>query len=288
VSLFGKDKPAETPAPAVADPPVTRAEFGALDATLKALAESVRDLAQRPVIVQSHQPEAPPMAAEITDEGLDAAVAEGKGAGHIKELIDRRVAAAKREAAAEIGTVREYGTTMLGSLAERTFIAGLSEADKKLLVRYEKEVRGLLSQCEPALRGHPDTWQACFNNVKGVHSDELANERVEGELRRRADEATAAAAPQPGSRTARGASGGSDDDDAIPTVAEVLGDKAEFFGEMDEADFIRRINRGKPASQKYKDWNDYVTRGRAIDKELAAIRGGLTGNGDEAMPKGLQ
>lgn len=297
MSFFRKPEPtpaapAAAPAPA-AEPPVSRAEFSALDQKLGGLTDAIRELAQRPVIVQPSAPEpAAPVFTPISDAEIAAAFRQGEdhGAAKVRELVSQEVGQAVRTAGAEIGAVRDYGTSTLGTLAERTFFNGLDADDRALFKRYEKEVRGLAGQCEPALRGRPETWEACFTNVLGAHRKELENERIEATIRQREAEAAAAAAPQPGVRTPRAAAG-VDSDDEIPSAMDLLGAEAASkhgISELDEADFLRMVNRGKPATKKYKTWEDYVRRGREIDAELAAIRSGETDNGDEPLPRSMR
>lgn len=284
MSIFGKgNTPENTPAAdPPADPPVTRSEFSALDGRLAKLTESIEQLASRPVVVQAAAPEAPLPPTDVADEDIDAAIAEGKGAARVKELISRKIDAAKREMAGELGTFRNYGTTMLGSLAERTFVAALDQEDKALFTRFEKEVRGLVNQCDPALRGHPDTWETSFNAVVGQHRHEISAERVEAERRRIAEE-SAAPPPTPGNS---GSPRSSDVNEAAPTIQELAGE-FPHLGDMTEDEFIRKINRGKPSRQRYKDWNDYITRGREIDKQLAAMHDGSDVE-DGDLPRSLQ
>lgn len=283
--LFGPKKEAEVTPVADENAPATRAEFSALDARLAQLAGSIEQLASRPVVVQAAAPVAVAAAPDASDEEIDSAIAEGKGAGHIKRLIARRLDEARREVSAELGAVRDYGTTMLGSVAERAFVAGLTEADRGLFRRFEQDVRGLVGQCEPALRGHPETWETAFSAILGQpsHRMTLETERVEAELRRRDAVTAAANAPQPGRS---GSPRGMDADDAIPTLVELAGD-FPHLGDMSEAEFVKKMNRGKPKAQHYKDWADYIERGRQIEKSLLALRDGSDDGGEGALPGSL-
>lgn len=276
------------PAPNPDDAPVTRAEFSKLDATLSRLAESFEANANRPVVVNQAAPAAPPKA-RLTDAEINERAAAGDVAGAIRALAEERIGEAESRAATEIGAVRDYGTTMLGTLADRAFVATLDADDKRVFTKYEKEIRALVGQCEPALRGHPDTWQACFNNVTGIHRKELENERLEQELRRRAeDDEQRRTAPMPGAGgRARGAAPGEGADD-VPTIQEVAGEFAGRMGDMTDEDFIRRINRGKRAGERYKDFADYMKRGQEIDARLAAIGSGDDDGGQGPLPNSLR
>ncbi len=266
---------APPPAPNPDDAPVTRGEFNRLDATLNRLAESMEASAGRPVVVQA-PPSAMPPEPEITDTEINDAIAEGKGADVMRRLLDRAVGKARQEVASEVGAIRDYGTTMLGTLADRAFIAALDADDKSLFKRFEKEIRSLVNQCEPALRGHPQTWETAFNTIVGTHRKELDSEAREAVLRQQAnDEAARSVAPQPGAG-GRPRNAPSEGDDEVPTIQELAGPEfaGAYLGDMSEEEFIRKINRGKRAGQRYKDWNDYIARGRAIDQRLNAIREG--------------
>lgn len=288
MSIFNRSEPTppaapspEAPAPAASDA-ASRADFTLLSGQLGTLIESVRDLAQRPVIVQPSAPPAPAALTDVPDAELDEAIREGKGST-VKELVDRKIAAARRELASEVAGLRDYGAATMGSLAEKGFVNGLELAERELFVRFEKEIKGLVGQCDPALRGNPETWQAAFDNILGRNHKVLSAERAESFVRQRD---AAAAAPTPGSSGAAPANRAPED--SIPDLHAVAGEFGSMLGDMNEAEFIRKINRGKPAAQKYKDWTDYVLRGRKLDEQLGALRDGSDDGGVGSLPASLQ
>ncbi len=275
MSIFNRNNPPQSPAETPAAPPaaetgVSRAEF---DQKFTEMMGAIRDLAQRPVVVQGPAAYAPPPPPEITDEELTEAIASGQGAGKVRELVQRRLDAARAEVGREVAAVRDHGAMALGDLAERTFFAGLDPEDRAIFQRYKDEVKGLVNGCEPALRGIVQTWEACFANITGQHRKELEREATEAALRRHA-EASAPAAPQPG----RGGRVQPNDDTDIPSITDYVGGDQRFDG-MTEDEFIRKMNRGKTAKERYKDWNDYVSRGKEIERQLRAI---TSGDDDEA------
>lgn len=266
MSIFSRTPPAAEPAATPPAEPVSRAEF---DDKFSKMMGAIQDLAQRPVVVHQNQPAAPPPP-EITDEEINEALASGNGASRVKEMVRRQLDVARGEVAREVGAVREHGAASLGALAEKTFVIGLDTDDRAIFGRYEDEIKNLVNQCEPALRGMPQTWEACFATVAGAHRKELESEWKEAALRQRAEDETRAAAPQPGRAGGRAPV---NDDGEIPTIADFVGTDQRFEG-VTEEEFIRKINRGKPAGEKYKDWADYNTRGKAIEKQLRALATG--------------
>jgi len=169
-------------------------------------------------------------------------------------------------------------------LAERASATGM---DPELAKRFGPEIKALVEMCDPELRGHPDTWQTAYHTVIGRHQPELQAEIREAAIRQHADETSRAAAlPGKGARPQPNA-----DADEVPTLQEVLGvEAASKFNmtDLSEEEFLRRINRGKPARQRYKDWNDYCARGVELDRQLANLRDGLDDGGEGDLPKSLQ
>jgi hypothetical protein len=284
MALFSKKEDPAAPAViAAAVPPasdhVTKAEFSALDARLARLTDVMEQSVNRPVVVQAP---AAPLAVEpdVTDEEIDTALADGKGgASRIKQLLDQKIGRATRAFQAELDTFRNYGTTMLGTLAERS---ATQDMDPQLAKRFDREIRELVNQCDPALRGHPETWKTAYETVCGRHTVELRQEAIEADRRQHAEEEQARAA-LPG-KDARPASPSADD---VPTIQELAGE-FPHLGDMSEDEFIRKMNRGKSAKARYKDWADYNARGHAIDAQLRALRDGDDDGGEGAIPALLQ
>jgi hypothetical protein len=273
MALFNRTTPEPPAVPPPATPPVepgvSRAEF---DEKFTRMMGAIENLAQRPVVVNQPAPAAPAYVAppEITDEELTEAITSGRGAEKVKELVQRKLDAARRDVSAEVQGMRDYGAMAFSNLAERSFFLGLDEEDRAVFKRFEDEVKQIVNQCEPQLRGVPNTWETALNVVVGHHRKELEAERVEAALRRHAEDAAAAQAPQPGRSGGRQPS---NDDTTIPTVQDFVGG-IKGFEDLTEGEFIRKINRGKPAGQRYKDWADYYTRGKDIDAQLAALATG--------------
>lgn len=279
MGLFNRTTPTtdNQPAPSGDTPPaasgVSREEF---DAKFTQMMGAIQALAERPVVVQTNAaaPPPPPPPADITDEELTEAIASGNAAGKVKELVERKLQAARAEVGREVAAVRDHGALALGELAERTFANSLDSDDRRIFQQYEREVKDLVNQCEPGLRGIVQTWEACYATIVGKHRKDLEREFREAALRQQAEQTSTA--PTPGRSGGRAPNDG--DDGYIPTLQEVVGPAAlshfRDLENMTEDEFIRRINRGKPSGQRYKDWNDYVTRGKDIDRQLAALASG--------------
>ena len=285
MGLFSKETPpAETPNDAA---PVTRGEFSALIDKIGDLATAVKESNSRPVVVQAAAAPEPPAELDVSDEEIESAIAEGgKGAAsRIKAAMDRRLNAARREVSREVEAVKNYGTTMLGSLAEKTFANGLSPRDRAIFARYEGEVKKLVSQSGADLAGHMDTWGAAFKYVKGDHEEQLQNEHVEATLRQRAEDeehTRTAALPGAGGRPAT-----TPEHEPIPTLADLAAGHPALEG-IDETEFLRRMNKGRPKATRFKDWGDYMSRGRALQAQISAIRDGNDDGGEGTMPAALQ
>jgi hypothetical protein len=287
MSLFGNKS---APEPPVTEPPVVepafdvKAAFTGLDQRLAQLAGIVEQVATRPVQVNAAPPPLVPEPPEISDAELEALIADGKGGPQIKALLEQKINKATSQMRGELNTFRQYGTTMLASLAERASTTGM---DPDLAKRFGPEIKALVEMCDAELRGHPDTWQTAYHTVIGRHQPELAAEMREQAIRQHTDEtARAATLPGRGARPQPNA-----DADEVPTLQEVLGVEAAAkfnMTDLSEDEFIRRMNRGKPARERYKDWSDYCARGVATDEKLRALREGLDDGGEGDLPRSLQ
>jgi hypothetical protein len=287
MALFGNKPPA--PEPPVETPPAEpafdpKAAFAGLDERMRQLASIVETVATRPVLVNAAAPPPMPEPPEISDAELEALIADGKGGPQIKALLEQKIAKATGQMRTELNTFRQYGTTMLASLAERASATGM---DPELAKRFGPEIKALVEMCDPELRGHPDTWQTAYHTVIGRHQPELAAVMREAAIRQHADEQSRAAAlPGKGARPQPNA-----DADEVPTLQEVLGVEAATkfnMTDLSEDEFIRKMNRGKPARERYKDWADYCARGVATDEKLRLLREGYDDGGDGELPKSLQ
>lgn len=288
MALFGnRNDPPAAPETPPADTFDAKAAFQGLDQRIGQLAELVGKAVDRPIVVQA--PTAAPTVVEepeITDAELDAAIADGKEAApRIRQMLDQRI---RREAAKlrnEVAGLQNYGTAMFTTTAERMFLASLSPEDLKLFQRYEKEVRQLVGMCEPAIQGHPDTWTTTFDTILGRHRNELRQETQEAVLRRQTEEEQARAAAMPGKSGRRGAPEPTDDD--VPSIRDLAGD-FPHLGDMTEEDFIKKLNRGLPPAKRYKGWDDYVARGKAVEEDLRKLREGEYDGGVGRLPSILQ
>ena len=291
MALFGNREtpPVETPPVETppADAPVTRGEFAQMLAGIGELTRSVTELAQRPVVVQGAPAAPAPEVPEISSAEIDAAVRDGQPVGDlVKQLLDQRLGKATAAVRGEMSQFRAYGVTMLGALAEQAALNGM---DPDLVKRFAPEIKSIVDMCDPEMRGVMDTWKTAYFTVIGRHQPELQAEIREAAIRQSNDQ-HAAAAIQPGKGGRKPASAAAAEDE-VPTLLDVLGSEAAIkhgMTDLSEEEFIRRMNRGKPARERYKDWSDYVKRGQDTEAQLSAMREGFDDGGEGGIPKSLQ
>lgn len=123
---------------------------------------------QRPV--QMQLPDIP----EPSDEEIEAAMQEGKGAAMMRRLA--QIEAEKRERnllAQHINPLRETGVSALAKLTEDAARTKLPYYSK-----YADEIRGYLGQLPPDALTNPNVYEVAYAKVVSDHLDEIISERV--------------------------------------------------------------------------------------------------------------
>ena len=202
----------------------------------------------------SPQPAAPPSSEPIvSDEEIDEAVSEGKGAGaKFRQLVDQAVKrATKQIKEAEIDPLRSYGTASLKELAS------VSIRSNKHYERYKKEIEAVASQVPAENLGNPQTWQLIYNNVVGAHADEIAAEAAEAAVRQRRDAGGEASLPGTGKSEAKAPPAPKARD-----FAGIEGESALRYKGVDEDELVKRMNIPGVTT-----WAEYVAMGERLEAE---------------------
>lgn len=192
----------------------------------------------------------------VSDEEIDEAVSEGKGAGaKFKKLVDQAVRKATAQLkATEIDPLRTGG---MGALRE---LSAASLRSEKYYERYKKEIDAVAAQVPPENLGSPQTWRLIYQNVVGSHADEIAAEAAEAALRQSRAEASPSALP---------GSGGKDKDAGRPAPSREVRDIAGSEGEA----ALRYKGTDADAMVKRMDipgvttWDEYIAMGERLEAE---------------------
>lgn len=256
----GVEPDAQPEAPAAPEPGFTAEDIARIQAESQALREQLAEM-RGAVDALKSQPAPQPQVVTgspepvITDEEIDEAVSEGKGAGtKFRRLVDQAVQrATQRIQTEQIDPLRSTGIASLKELA-----AG-SIKNNEYYNDYKAEIEKVAAQVPAENLGNPQTWQLIYQNVVGSHATEIANRKVEEALRQQragGDNAlptgqhrqTETAPPAPRAKDV----GGSDADIALRNKG------------VDEDELVKRMNIPGVTT-----WAEYVAMGERLEKENA-------------------
>lgn len=240
------DEPTPTPPPA---PPtwVPSEEFKGFQAqvtqTLQAIQTNINALASA---YGQGRPQSPSTPAAMSDEEIETAFNEGKGAQVVKRLLTEERERIRRE---EIGPLRELGLSAIANLTESIARGKMSP---HLYTRYKGEIDQYIQSLSPEAKLNPQAHEIAYNAVVGRHVNEITSEAVQAAMRKKADEPPA---PPPGSTTGRT----QDQNSRVPTVEDYAGrdGAAALAGIGKDGDaFARRLG--------YKDWTAYMAKAKEL------------------------
>ncbi len=248
-TLESTPKPDAAPAAAAAPSFVPSEDFKRFEATMTQTLQTIQAglhalAASRPA------PAAVVEEAELTDEQLQTAIAEGN-VGAIRGLVDRAVNKVRKE---EIEPMRNTGTASLSNL---TF-----EVVKPTLTHYPRfkaEIDQAVADLPVNLRMNPDIIRETHNLIVGRHAADLVKEGVETALRQAAAGGETPGSNVPGAAAGRGVAS------KIPNVEELLG--------KDAADALVGMGRSPDEHARklgHKDWPTYATFVQKQQQEVAA------------------
>jgi hypothetical protein len=203
-------------------------QMALLNNTMSTLQEGIRAMSASRQSEPSREPALPP---DLTDEEINNALREGENpAKVIRRLVANTEARFQSALEHRAKQIEDFGVTSISRLA-----AEAAKPKMKHYPKYQKEIDGYVSQLHPSQRTSPETYQVAHDVVVGQHIDEIVQEHIEADRRRRT-----APVAQPGTSGGRGTT----TQPQTPSVEELLGKEA--------AQELRA--RGKSADQYAQQW----------------------------------
>lgn len=189
---------------------VTREELQAQSETLLSRIQGMLEGAaasRQPITVAAPTAPAGPNFAEINE-----AIAEGRGAERIAEIVERTVRAQVGAAVAEhVDPLRTVGLSNMEQLARAQALSSKKHAKK-----YEREINALMQPLDPGSKSSVDAWNKAYAMAVGLHADELEKEAVEAAVRQYSAQRVESS-PQSGSAPV------DDDGTPLPTMEDAFG-----------------------------------------------------------------
>lgn len=181
-----------------------------------------------------------PQEVEISDEEIENAIQEGRGAGKLRSLMKAAISReSKRLIQEHIDPLRQTG---LDAIAKTVF--QITKPQMPYYDKYEKEIEGYLNVFSPELRLQPDAIMAAYHTVVGKHFEELQAERDQQKARK-----AAVPALEPKGRVVRV------NPDEVEDPEEIAPGALSGLG-MEPDVFAKKLG--------YKDWKEY----RKINPEV--------------------
>jgi len=211
------DTPPIEPAAPAAPPPsyVTSDEFKRQNQMFENMLNSFQEGIRAIQLSNQGRPgqvEVPP--SDVTDEEIEAALQEGRGAKVFRKMVSGETEKLRREMVAAKQAIENESYGAMTSVASEVARPKMKHYDK-----YKKEIDDSLAQLPPQSRANPQVHLEVYNMVAGRHMDEIIASEVEAAIRK---SRTSAPAPTPGSATSRGTSS-----PTTQTVKEIFGDDAD-------------------------------------------------------------
>jgi hypothetical protein len=192
----------------------------------------------------------------ISDEEIDEAVSEGKGAGTkfrqlVNQAVGRAVAQVKET---EIDPLRAAG---LGSLKE---LAENSIKGEEYYTDYKREIDSVAAQVPAENLSNPQTWKLIYQNVVGSHTKEIAAKEVEAALRKQRTDVADPSLPGVTGQNRQVETG-----PTAPKVRDYAGVEAENalrYKGANEDEMVKRMNIPGVTT-----WAEYVAMGERLEAE---------------------
>jgi hypothetical protein len=193
--------------------------------------ETNNQLLQRMLQSGQQQPQAPTRRGPISEEELETAFQEGKGAAKMKELMNSM---AQELVETHINPLRQTGLQAIAANTMEMLKPRMPHFD-----RYQKEIQVFLDAYPPDLRVNAQAIRAAYDTVVGSHLEELAEERVQQHIR----QAAAPVVKPGGSQRGRG-----NREDTVAEADEIAPGALQGIGRTEE-EFARKLG--------YKSWAEY-------------------------------
>lgn len=237
--------PAPPPPPADPSPEVRelRAQLSGLQDSLAVMRDGFNALAANRLASNPTQ-EAP--IAELSDDQIETALAEGKGATAVRHMINSAVEKARREIqrTAIDPLAQQVQVTGIGALSAHAF--EIVRPQLEYYQRYQKEMDDALNTMAPELKMDPRNIRHLHDLVAGRHIKELLAEEREKVIRQLRENPSSLPGAAAGRQTAakRG----------VPSAEELLGKEAAAAAAAKggEDAFAQKLG--------YADWEDYAKK----------------------------
>lgn len=174
---------------------------------------------------------------DITEEELEAAFQEGKGAAKLKEYMGRM---AEDLVQTHIAPLRQTGMAAIGET-----IMEIMKPQMPFYDRFKKEITNFLEMYPPDLKVNRQAIKAAYDTVVGAHFNELAEEKVQQEVRK----ASGLVVTPKTSGRGRGR------EEEVPDAESLAPGALSGVGRSEE-EFARKLG--------YKSWADYQKVGTEI------------------------
>jgi len=249
------ERPEVDPRPA---PSVSPEEVSQLRETITGLNEQLAEMRGALTAMQSvrREPAAAPIQESlISDEEIEAAIEEGKGAASkVRALVNQTAEQVTRKIKLEeIDPLRNSSISTLRDLSARSIESLPHYKD------YKKEIEQMANQMAPETLVSPETWRLLYNNVIGTHQEEITQRAVEEAMRKARDDT--------GSPNLPGNSSGRAQEPKTPrrSARDIGGDAAAEALRakgVDEDELVRRMNIPGVTT-----WEEYLEMGRRLEND---------------------
>lgn len=192
---------------------------------------------------------------DVSEQELDEALDQGKGAAKFTRAMDLRVRKQDKLIQAKLAEIEEKGVAAISGIAKEMALSKMPHYKK-----YKSEVDAYIDQLPPAAKLNGPVYKVAYDAVVGSHMDEIVKADREAILR---EVANPNAVTLPG-KPARGQEG---DEGKIPTVEELFGKEA--------AEALVAVGRSSDQHAQrmgYKSWAEYAkwVKGSEEEGEKAA------------------
>lgn len=209
--------PVETPVVPAAPSYVPADEFKTFQASITNTLDTVRESLQALNSSRVYEPARAdaPAIEDASDEELDSALAEGKGAKIFRKAIDAAVKRLDAKYDARAANLENTAGSSLSNMAARLAKPLMKYYDKPYI---KKEVDDYVKQLPAKDRLNPENYIVVYNAVIGAHMEEIVGEERESALRASINKAGV----KPGDTNGR-----ANETPVELAVKEVFGDEAE-------------------------------------------------------------
>lgn len=235
---MAEDNPQSTPETPPAMPDPREAEMQQLKMNLHVMQQSLEttnQMLQSVLAGRQQAPTEPQRRRDITEEELEEAFQQGKGASKLKEYLGQM---ANELVETHINPLRQTGLAAISETVMEAMKPKMPYFD-----RFQKEINVFLDAYPPDLRVNSKAIKAAYDTVVGSHLDEIADERVQQHVRQASAPVTKPGANQRGTMR---------NQDDVPDAEDMAPGALSGVGRSEE-EFARKLG--------YKSWAEYQKLG---------------------------